>query len=179
MVFEHLQLEPCWSETGVGSKVNALVATVVFDPLGKKHLVRTLPSQKLVLVSGKFDEAPQYSLLNVSVVQNDSRVVIDVAGGFVLPHQVAKVNTFHSAIEVCAGIGCMSQGLDDCGIQTKVSNELRKPFCSLMCKQGKHNVIEGDLGKPETLAAIHAAYGEPAWLTSGFSCQPWSLYQLT
>lgn len=69
----------------------------------------------------------------------------------------------------------MAQGLAVCGIVTHVSNEIRKPFCELMALQGKRHVVQEDLGDNSIVAAIHALHGSPAWPTSGFSCQPWSL----
>jgi hypothetical protein len=174
MGFGDLLLEPSWGSISDGTRVNTLVTMVVHDPTGCKHLAKTNPGLKYVLLTGPLPVSPMFSLIDVLTTQSEGRTIIDVSTGYALAHQVPNSSTFSRSVEVCAGIGCMAQGLEACGISTAASNELRGPFCQLMTLQGKRGVVEGDLGDPKTLVGLHEKYPSPAWLTSGFNCQPWS-----
>lgn len=174
MGFGDLLLEPPWGSICDGTRINTLVTMVVHDPTGRKHLAKTNPGLKFVLLSGPLPVFPMFSLIDVLTTQSEGRTTIDVSTGHALAHQVPDSTTFSRSIEVCSGIGCMAQGLEACGISTAASNELRAPFCQLMTMQGQRGVVQGDLGDPSTLVELHEKYPHPAWLTSGFSCQPWS-----
>ena len=174
MGFADFRLEPLWEEVQVGDKVDVMAATIVIDPTGSKSLVGSTLGQKLLVVKGVIPDAPAVALLDVVVLQKDRHLTLEVTEGHVLAHGIARPYMFQEAIEVCSGIGCMGQGLTACGIATKASNELRKPFCELMTAHGRRHVVQGDLGLNATIASLHAIHGTPAWITSGFSCQPWS-----
>eukprot|EP00438_Fugacium_kawagutii_P013579 Skav223040 [mRNA] locus=scaffold1069:129406:134370:+ [translate_table: standard] len=79
----------------------------------------------------------------------------------------------YHASEVCAGIGCLSGGLETAGIQVDISNELREKLVQFQQLQGKE-VIQGNIGDNAVIAQLHSKMKGSGIMTGGFSCQPWS-----
>ena len=115
-----------------------------------------------------------HTLLQVEVLQIQPRVHVSLEGGHKLGHNIPTQSLYQDAIEVCAGIGMMGEGIQACGIKIRVANDLRQELCHFQERQGQVNVIAGDIRNPDVIAQIFEAFPQPALLSSGFSCQPWS-----
>ncbi len=78
------------------------------------------------------------------------------------------------AVEVCAGISAMGEGLRASHIQTKGYVESNTVFCHQLLNQGKANVIEGNVADLSTTIAVARSIHDIDVLVGGVACQPFS-----
>ena len=169
-----IDLEPPWNELHSGDLISFQANMIIHDPLGVKHLVKTTLSQRFLVIRGCLPNHPCFSFLNCQVIQTDPRWDIDVTVGFALGFPTPSTDIHSKAVEVCAGAGFLGEGLLACGIHVQASNDLQEQLCAFQTRQGQKNVCAGDIGEPAVIASLHHASGQPALITGGFSCQPWS-----
>lgn len=169
-----LGLEPPWQSVLPGQHVDVLASTVVFDPLGQKHLLRSDIHKRFLVVSGILPRAQAYSLLGVEICNTQGGIRLDATCGHVLAHQVPDESVFYDTVEVCAGMGCLGFGLRASGMKVCAANDQQQTWCDFQAQQGCTKIHCGDLGSNDTLAALHGLHPSPALIAGGFSCQPWS-----
>ena len=78
------------------------------------------------------------------------------------------------AVEVCAGISAMGDGLKASQIQTQGYVEYNTVFCQQLLNQGKTNVIEGNVADISTVVAVARRIPNIDALVGGVACQPFS-----
>ena len=169
-----LSLEPDWRKLQTNDVVNVLVQPIILDNVKQKHLVQTAVHKRFVVVYGTLTDAVAYSLLGVIVSEVVGGPRLQVNDQLTICHQSPGFDTMNSVIEACAGIGCMGSGLVSCGMTIRASNELREPLCKFQERQGRDYMVPGDVCDPATWKRLHEKCSEPALLSAGFSCQPWS-----
>ena len=169
------RLEPCWDDLQPHSRVDTLCECIIWDPLGKKHLVRTALAKRVIRVFGQIPKASAYSFLNAVFLDDDQQGIYIDETSHVFPHGTPSVDAFQDVIELCSGIGVMSLGLEQAGAHIKVRNDIRGPLVEFQKQDGTQHVIEGDIGDNSTLQKIFDIHQGSAILTCGFSCQPWSV----
>eukprot|EP00438_Fugacium_kawagutii_P027560 Skav207079 [mRNA] locus=scaffold1909:520327:525366:+ [translate_table: standard] len=171
-----LVLEPSpatFIEMGVGNIRGDLV---IYDEGQKKHLFRSTIHHYLftVEVVGQIDIADAFSFLQARMTKGKYGLHVIVDAGNAMEHDKPSYEVFGNAVETCAGMGFLGQGLQSAGIEVKVLNELRPSFCSFRSTRGCDRTIEGDIHDTNTWKLIHHAHKQSCILTAGFSCQPWS-----
>eukprot|EP00438_Fugacium_kawagutii_P016981 Skav202417 [mRNA] locus=scaffold1370:243671:248356:- [translate_table: standard] len=154
-----------------------LQGEVVFrDPKSLRFLMRSMIHRFLFTV--EFNQEPQaavaYSFLKASMVQGRYGLHVVPNPDYILSHQLPDADMFHQAIETCAGLGFLGQGLQYAGIHVQALNELRPKFCEYRQERGCTKTIQGSIEEEETWVKIHRMYANSAMLTAGFNCQPWS-----
>ena len=169
-----LSLEPPWDTLKPGDTTNVQASLLVFDPLGKKHLFRSMLTQKLFIASGALANMPIYSFLKCSVVETAPRFRLDVSVGYALGHPIPTADVYNRCIEVCSGIGMMGEGIKSCGITINAANDLQAEFGIFQTQHGQSNFVEGDVRDPAVVASLHGTAGSSCMISGGFSCQPWS-----
>lgn len=175
MEVDSLRLEPQWDNVSNGQSVDILVETVVWDPKGLKHLVRSALHRRFLRVCGEFPQAVAYSLMDFTVLSTDSGITVGQGdGGVVFPHVVATLDDFFTVTEVCSGIGVMSDGILTSGATICAKNELRETLVDFQMRQGVTGLVQGDIGNLSVLSTFFHQHPLPALLAAGFSCQPWS-----
>ena len=154
--------------------VNVLAQPIILDHDKQRHLLQTAIHRRYVVVSGPLPDATAFSLLQAKVTSLLAGPRLEVTEENVICHQTPTFHLFDSAIEVCAGVGCMGRGLISCNMHVGASNELRAPLCELQERQGCDCMVPGDICQPTTWKRLHDRCPEPSLMTAGFSCQPWS-----
>ena len=158
-----------------GQSVDILVETVVWDPKGLKHLVRSALHRRFLRVCGEFPQAVAYSLMDFTILSTDSGITVGQGdGGVVFPHVVATLDDLFTVTEVCSGIGVMSDGILTSGATICAKNELRETLVDFQMRQGVTGLVQGDIGNLSVLSTFFHQHPRPALLAAGFSCQPWS-----
>lgn len=170
-----LGLEPTWSSLASGDHIDVLAALAIYDETGCKHLFKSVIDGKFFTVSGCLSNVPMYTFLNCQVQVTKGRCHLESSTGYALGHQTPKATRYDDAIEVCAGIGLMGEGISSCHINIQAVNDKQNELCKFQIKHGQKNVIVGDIADPHVIAGIHSAHGSPALISGGFACQPWSL----
>eukprot|EP00438_Fugacium_kawagutii_P001429 Skav205000 [mRNA] locus=scaffold3521:51641:56874:- [translate_table: standard] len=174
MALPKLDLEPSWNQVTAGSIVSVLADCVLWDPNHTKHLLRSACKKVLFVYIGELAKAEAYSLLQATIVSTEKGFRLTRQDGYVLAHQTPEADCVYRATEVCAGIGCLSRGLETAGVTIQATNEKQARLVEFQKLQGRTKVIHGNLGDESVIAAIHEQQEGPGIIAGGFSCQPWS-----
>ena len=169
-------LEPLWKSTNDNDLVDTLAEVVIWDREHKRHLLRSAIDRQFFIFVGEIDEgAVACTILQGQVgrVRHGFQIVT-MEETKVWSHSTPRHEDLQVAIETCAGVGALGEGLEANGFRVALRNELRPRLCQLMNQQGFHNTIEGDVGQPTTIEAIVRQHPTSAMWTAGFPCQPWS-----
>eukprot|EP00438_Fugacium_kawagutii_P008778 Skav220298 [mRNA] locus=scaffold2356:74992:80879:- [translate_table: standard] len=149
---------------------------VIFDEHHLKHLVRSSVHHFLftVEIKGTIPVADGYTFLDAKITQGKYGIHLTVSAEDVLCHSKPSYTVMTDAVETCAGLGFLGQGLQSAGLHIRASNELRPNLCQFRWDRGSEVTIEGDIHDKETWKKIHRMHPSPALGAAGFSCQPWS-----
>lgn len=168
-------LEPRWDELKIGDSLDFLGECILYDPAGKKHLLKSVIHRRFIVVVGELPKCFAYSILQGSVMDNSKGIRINILESTeILCHQTSTVDDITSIVELCSGIGVMSDGLISGGGRILCKNEMRQPFVDLQTQQGFSNMILGDIGEYKTMRQVFDASKSSTMVVAGFSCQPWS-----
>ncbi len=93
----------------------------------------------------------------------------------VLQHAPVCASGLHSVLELCAGVGIATAGLDFVGFSTSHAVELRAPFAKVFAELHPHaKVITGDINDPQCVRKVLQQCPGSCALVAGFNCQPYS-----
>ena len=93
----------------------------------------------------------------------------------VFQHSPVRVSCLQNVVELCAGIGVATTGLDFVGFSTKLAVELRAPFAEVFASlHPDAKVITGDINNQQCLKEIMQYAPGSCMLVAGFNCQPYS-----
>ncbi len=175
MEVDTLRLEPSWGTVSHGQQVDVLVETVIWDPNGLKHLVRSALHRKFLRVVGDIPQAVAYSLMGFQVTMTSQGITLTKGpSSEVFPHEIANCDDLLTVSEACSGIGVMSDGLISSGACIVVKNELRQALIDFQQRQGITGLVQGDIGDGQVLSSFFHQHPRPTMIAAGFSCQPWS-----
>lgn len=170
-----LDLEPDWNFLEADDTINFLAELVIWDPSHSKHLVKSCLYGRYIVVEGHLPKAAAYTFLDAVVVRGGSAIKMRIdKTTYVMHHVIPDSDSFINIVETFSGLGIMSSGLIESGCSIKAKNELRSVFIQHQSKWGNRQLVEGDLGTNEVLYKLWKAHPKSAFLTAGFSCQPWS-----
>eukprot|EP00438_Fugacium_kawagutii_P030607 Skav228344 [mRNA] locus=scaffold1898:179506:184119:+ [translate_table: standard] len=93
----------------------------------------------------------------------------------VIDHQALDFNTKWTAVETCSGLGFGGHGLLANGIQTAVYNDQNRQFCNELSRLTTTPVVCGDVSEASTIFEVSKHSQGAQFITSGFSCQPFSV----
>ena len=168
-------LEPMWDDLKIGDTVDFLAECILYDPLGQRHLLKSVIRRRFIVVVGELPKCFAYSVLQGNVVDTSKGIRINLLETTeILGHQTSTVDDITSIVELCAGIGVMSDGLTSGGGTILCKNEMRQPFVDLQKRQGYNNMVCGDIGEYKTMKQVFDGSNSSTMVVAGFSCQPWS-----
>ena len=168
------------SEAKVGTRFDLVFDIVSYDNIKGAALVFTWPGRVKARIFSGLDNLVE----DVTCVSIYGALFADHVGlpGFVvdgksvvLDHPPLLKSDLYNVIEMCAGMGICSQGLQEAGLHTVVANELRQPMARAFQQLHPNvHVVVGDVCDPHTVIEIHNRHRRSATLMAGFSCQPFS-----
>ncbi len=98
-----------------------------------------------------------------------------LADSSIIEHGPTKLSDLFQTVELCAGIGVMTYGLQAAGFTTKFACELREPFvCAFRSLHPEAEMIQGDISDPSCIRAIVTQSPKSCTVVAGFNCQPYS-----
>ena len=164
----------------VGSRLDLVFDIITSDGDSGSALVFTWPGHvKARIFSGLGRLAEDVTCISVYGVLYADHVglpgfVVD-KHSVVLDHPSLLRSDLYNVIEMCAGMGVCTQGLQEAGLQTVVANELRQPMAEAFQKLHPDiHMVVGDVCDPFTVVEIHNRHRRSALVMAGFSCQPFS-----
>ena len=111
-----LCLEPDWTTVQSEDIVDIQGDIIVHDKTGRKHLFRSVIYKRLFTVSGALANHQAFSFLQCKLMVNEGKFHLECSGGYALGLPIPNTTMYTGAMEVCAGIAMMSQGLTSCGL---------------------------------------------------------------
>ena len=167
--------EPTWVDVSIGDRIDFLAESIIYDPMGSKHLLKSVIHRRFIVVEGELSKAFAYSILQGRVVDTVGgvKVAIDETSQ-VLVHPISDLSNVTAIVELCAGIGVMSDGLESAGGTILCRNELRQNLVQWQKQQGIDNIVLGDIGEYTTIKQVFDGSQTSSMVVAGFSCQPWS-----
>ncbi len=165
----------------------------------ESSLCNVNPNQKInimarIVTIGKFSSCRSEVhchdfMTDVSIPEGTDRVVIlngvvDVtdAGIWILQGSSTMVffpssweaKHLRNLAETCVGIGALGTCTRSLGLNIVCQNDCNPRFTAWLQARGASNVVTGDITSPTTWKAMHDSCPEPAILTAGIACQPFS-----
>ena len=162
-----LLLEPHWTDVQVGDRVNFMADVVVWGCDSNKRLCKSTLIPRFILLLGELPNVPAVSVLEGTVSQTLGGLRIELQTAQVLQHSTPTLSTFGQIAETCTGIGCLGLGLESVGFTIQARNDLSGPCCKVLQDAGRVSVVEGNIGNPKVVKALHASLTGPTTLQQG------------
>ena len=161
----------------LGSQCCVFADLVMFDPLGVQHVMTCQPRGQRFHFEGTIEYGhSHYSLVDVTVVQTYPHVVLkQVTGSHVLHFDQPSWFTLHSVIELCCGVGGLGNGSMAAGFPPVLAIDTNPRMTKMYRGHSAAATITGDINDTETIVRAWETQPHAAVVTSGFSCQPFSL----
>ncbi len=162
-----------------GQKCNVVIQLACIDPQNGSALGVLYPNNCNVRVSGLgvVQESTHTLTLVDARFEGVNRIPTFkvTADTLVVQHSPVQIARLFNVVELCAGIGIATTGLDFVGFSTKLAVELRAPFADVFSSLHPHaQVITGDINDPQCLRQILRHAPTSSTLVAGFNCQPYS-----
>ena len=162
-----------------GQKCNAVIQLACVEPQNGSALGVLYPNNCNVRVSGleRVHESTHSLTLIDARFEGVNRIPTFkvTADTLVVQHRPVHVAHLYNVVELCAGIGIATTGLDFVGFSTKLAVELRAPFANVFSALNPQaKVITGDINDPQCLRQILQHAPGSSTLVAGFNCQPYS-----
>ena len=167
------------SKLETGKECNVVIQMACYEPCNGSALGVIFPNNCNVRVKGLIDirESTQTITLIDVLYEGVSRIPSFkvTPSTLIVQHSPVRVASLYNVVELCAGIGIATTGLDFVGLQTKLAVELRAPFASTFAHlHPDAQVITGDITSPQCLKDIARSAPGSCMLVAGFNCQPYS-----
>ena len=139
-------MEQSWDATSPGSFVDCLAGCIIFDPLGRRYLLKLVVYHRFIVVERILPKVFAYILLQFTLIaiSKGIRIRVDTSTA-IMDHPITALEEVTS-VEVCSGIGAMSDGLLTTSANIRCKNEMRKPFVRMQQQQGVEDMVIGPLG---------------------------------
>lgn len=167
------------SNLEIGKECNVVIQMACYEPCIGAALGVIFPNNCNVRVKGLIDirESTQTITLIDVLYEGVSRIPSFkvTPSTLIVQHSPVRVASLYNVVELCAGIGIATTGLEFVGLQTKLAVELRAPFASTFAHlHPDAQVITGDITSPQCLKNIARSAPGSCMLVAGFNCQPYS-----
>ena len=166
--------EPSLMGIREGGRATLVAHVTVWDEQGehlcKGHLTRQFFKLRESLPKG----TDCITVINARVQQIRGPVLTIDEKAKTLIHQPCTMQALNKISETCGGLGALGTGAGHAGFRITTVNEIQQSFCDELRKEGKCNVVQGDICKMPTVIQMHETGEGSAILAFGFSCQPFS-----
>ena len=161
-----------------GSRVN-IVAQVTMrdDQTGGGHWCQSVVSGQRFRLHAEIPSSagcPKLTLLNVSKTFFRWPVLKADDKSEILIHPPVVQRDLMLLMETCSGLGGLGCGAEYAGWKVVAQNDCNQLFAAHQAKVSDVPMIEGDINKMETVAALHRAHAHCGSIAFGFACQPYS-----
>ena len=175
-IIDEALFEPKWSTTTIGTTVDVVVQVHCFGE--DMSLATLVPSGCSCQIRGSLSavNGPGRFTLFQAVVSSTDPLLLQIGSPTVVrAHLLPSASSILSLVEVCAGLGGSSVGLEFAGFKLRAAMEWMPRLADL--HQIMHPgvpVVVGDIGLSSALQTLHEVCPEPFTLMAGVSCQPYS-----
>ena len=168
-----LQLEDDLLHVSDGTVVN-LVADIINSDNGISECCSLINKIHFKTTADLNTNCKRVTILQGIKQTKNGDIWIECSAYTVVYQRQSKPSIPLQAVEVCAGISAMGEGLRACQIQTKGYVEYNTNFCQQLLNQGKMNVFEGNVAHISTVVTVARNIPDIDVLIGGVACQPFS-----
>ena len=155
-------------------KRTSLVARIEFWKQGSHWCRSLVHRQPFVLSSDLPADAQLIAIYGATVSKSHLGSVLSAKPEQILSLQVPDETSPFRLIEACTGLGGITKGAKAAGFETVAANELRPKFVEVLQSTADFPVIQGNLGKLQTVRDLGQAADKCSAFAMGFNCQPFS-----
>ena len=172
-----VEYAPCIRALVGGERISCVASMVTFDGSTVNHLMSTVIGKELFSFSGAVPQGRlTYSLLNVRVARPMPRpLLVADQDSYILHHDACSWDSVREVVELCAGYGGLGQGLLSTGFSPQVCCDVNPLMIGLYQSQMPIHSVCGDITELSTVAALWEKCPRSTTLSSGVSCQPYSV----
>lgn len=173
-IIDEALFEPQWAHVPTGTTIDVVVQVHCFGD--GMSLASTIPSGRSCQIRGALPDPEgtgRFTLFQAVVIATEPLLLHIDSPTVVRSHSLPSASSLLSLVEVCAGLGGSSIGLEFAGFRLCAAVEWMPRLAAL--HQSVHPgvpVVVGDIGLSSTLGDLHAACPGPFTLMAGVSCQP-------
>ena len=169
-----LVLEERFDATASGRHINMVADLITFRP--GAHVFQSVIHKQLFLCDGLLQQQTgRFTIFNGSLAKIQGKFWIQTdSATTVIEHPKQGVVAPIRAIEVCAGIGAMGQGLSGCNVTTDCYVGYNPRFCQWLRDHGHLGVLEGNIADTRTVVDAHKIAPKAQLMVGGVACQPFS-----
>ena len=166
---------PDLDHSTIGDRIN-VVCELVLAGSDEKHLVRIMGTSTLVIFHGALSPgAFVWTFLDVMVCEGTHRLGLrSDSKTYCYGHSPMSIDSLTCAVELCAGAGFLSTGLQAAGFDVIAGVEQNGRFRMLYDQQNLGEFIHSDIGETRVVQQILAMDGQNSMVASGIACQPYS-----
>ena len=174
----HIDYEPLLLPLRNGERLN-MVAQVTMrdDDTGGGHWCLGILTGQRFRLQTKLPMdvgCPKLTILNAAKSFYQWPVLVMDERSDLLIHPSANQSNMLSMVETCAGLGGLGCGAQYAGWTVVAQNDFNEKFAKHQSKISNVPVVCDDIGKIQTVAALHKASAGSGTIAFGFSCQPFS-----
>ena len=156
--------------------VTTVATLAAYDDVDNQHFMVSIPSNMKFIFHGEIPPGKaSYSLLGMVVSSAPPHVELVMGDDSkVLYHDVCTWRSIRKVIDVCSGIGALTQGSLSQGFDPVVACDHNSKLLRLHSHCHHVPIVCGDICDLSTVASIWSHAGESSSLSAGVSCQPYS-----
>ena len=168
--------EPQWAYLTTGTTFDVVVQVHCFgDNMSLATVVPSGRSCQICSTLPGLSGPGRFTLFGAVISSLDPLVLRVDSSSQIRAHILPCASSLPDLVEICAGLGGSSIGLEFSGFKLKAAVEWMPKLAAL--HQSMHPgvpVVVGDIGKPDTLRELHNTCPDPFSVMAGVSCQPYS-----
>ncbi len=133
-------------------------------------------TRELVIFYGQLShDAYVWTFLDVEICHGIHKHALKkVEASFCYGHSPMTIDALTGVVELCAGAGFLSTGLQSAGFEILAGVEQNDHFRMLYGQQGLGDFLHYDIGNVEVVKRILNCDGQNSVIASGIACQPYS-----
>ena len=166
-----------FSNVSNNEKITVVVDLITFDPSHESHLLQLKHTGTLCFYCGLMEGGfSTYTICDALVTCQFPMPRMKACDSTrILSHARPGWNDFRKLVDACAGFGGIAHGAGALGIRTTVAVDTNDRMLSLHSRHDDCHVVVGDVGFNETIVKVWERSDNAAIMSSGFSCQPYSV----
>ena len=157
-----------------GTTFHIVAKVIFFDSSHEAHVLQECATGRRFGYKGLLELGYQHhTLLNAVFLKQYPFPKVAADGHTkVLNHEVPSWHSLKNVIDVCSGIGALSEGVLAAGFDPILSVDVNPKMTDLCAGTASWDCITGDIGDTETVHEIWTKARYAKTMTAGFSCQP-------
>ena len=160
----------------LGARMNVVGKMRCWDSSHEAHLCHMVPGGQAFQVHGLVEgNGELYTFMDAKLVRNYPRPLLSLdESSTVMRHDRPTWSRMCEVVELCSGLGGMTQGLMAAGFVPVLAVDFNERMLKLYQKQGCQDTLMGDISCDDTVKQIWNCARGSSVIAAGYACQPFS-----